>query len=94
MAIETQYMSANGPGEISDGEADWTDVVQAVHMRLLQEMDLAAVEKLEPARAHEAVASAARQLVQSRARDKDIVRRAIKYAEDHLKTVRRILTEK
>ena len=63
MAIDTKYVSVNGSDGAAGDDTDWTDIVQGVHLRLLQEMDLAAVEKLAPARAHEAVASAARQLV-------------------------------
>ncbi len=63
MAIDTKYVGANGTGPAAGEDTDWTDIVQTVHLRLLQEMDLAAVEKLAPSRAHEAVASAARQLV-------------------------------
>jgi len=44
-------------------EIDWSGVVQQVHLRLLQDIDLAAIEKLDPERAREAVSAAARQLV-------------------------------
>jgi pilus assembly protein CpaF len=47
----------------ADGGTDWSDIVLQVHQRLLQEMDLAAVEKLDQARARDAVASAAKTLV-------------------------------
>jgi pilus assembly protein CpaF len=63
MTIDAQHISANGSSKDGANETDWTDVVQLVHLRLLQEMDLAAVEKLDPARARDAVGSAARQLV-------------------------------
>ena len=62
MAIDTKYIGANGANGDPD-DTDWTDVVQTVHLRLLQEMDLAAIEKLDPSRARDAVTSAARQLV-------------------------------
>ncbi|HET6614429.1 MAG TPA: CpaF family protein [Dehalococcoidia bacterium] len=46
----------------ADG-ATWSDAVHQIHMRLLQDMDAAALERLEPARARSAVESAARQLL-------------------------------
>ncbi|HXK34630.1 MAG TPA: CpaF family protein [Dehalococcoidia bacterium] len=42
---------------------DWGEVVHQLHTRLLQDMDAAALEKLEPARARSAVEAAARQLL-------------------------------
>ncbi len=65
MAIDTSYMTKNGNGAAHDGaeQADWTEAVAQVHLRLLQDMDLAAVERLDPARAREAVQGAARTLV-------------------------------
>jgi pilus assembly protein CpaF len=62
MAIDTtQLPRATYPDGL--GDDGWNEIVQQVHLRLLQELDLAAVEKLEPARAREAVSNAARQLV-------------------------------
>jgi pilus assembly protein CpaF len=46
----------------ADG-ATWSDAVHQIHMRLLQDMDAAALERLEPARARSAVESAPRQLL-------------------------------
>jgi pilus assembly protein CpaF len=63
MAIDTQHVTVNGSGSTGGDDTDWTDVVAGVHLRLLQEMDLAAVEKLDRARARDAVVGAARQLV-------------------------------
>ncbi len=66
MAIDTSYVNAsnkNGKVGSADTDADLTDAVQTTHLRLLQDIDLAAIEKLDPARAREAVSSAARQLV-------------------------------
>jgi pilus assembly protein CpaF len=63
MAIDTKFVSANGASANQMGDGDWTDIVQTIHLRLLQEMDLAAVQKLDAARARDAVAGAARQLV-------------------------------
>jgi pilus assembly protein CpaF len=45
-------------------EEDWSDLVAQVHARLLQDLDLAAVQKLDPEAARASVASAARQLLQ------------------------------
>jgi pilus assembly protein CpaF len=44
-------------------DEEWFDAVHAVHQRMLQEMDLAAIEKLSTERAREAVTVASRQLV-------------------------------
>jgi pilus assembly protein CpaF len=44
-------------------DEEWFDAVHAVHQRMLTELDLAAIEKLDAARAREAVTVAARQLV-------------------------------
>ena len=54
MAIDTTELSTNGLYE--DGQ--WHDVVHQVHQRMLQEMDLTAIEKLDAERARDAVASA------------------------------------
>ncbi len=47
----------------SQGDGEWFEVVHAVHQRMLQELDLSAMEKLDTGRAREAVTVAARQLV-------------------------------
>jgi pilus assembly protein CpaF len=44
-------------------DEEWFEAVHAVHQRMLQEMDLAAIEKLSAERAREAVTVASRQLV-------------------------------
>src|SRR5438045_8961999 len=44
-------------------ETDWSEAVQQIHLRLLQDMDLAAVERLDHDRARQAVAIAARTLI-------------------------------
>jgi pilus assembly protein CpaF len=61
MAIDTTQL--NGNMYEADSGTDWSEVVLQVHQRLLQEMDLAAVEKLDAARARDAVAAAAKTLV-------------------------------
>src|SRR5436309_11251733 len=67
MAIGT---SPNGLGNIdarlshsTEDAIDWSEIVHSMHVRLLQEMDLAALEKLPADRAREAVTVAARQLL-------------------------------
>jgi pilus assembly protein CpaF len=62
MAIDTSRVNGYAKDH-AEGETDWSDVVQQVHQRLLQEVDLAAIEKLDSVRAHDAVASAAKTLV-------------------------------
>ncbi len=62
MAIDTTRINGALPFEGEDGR-DWFDAVHTVHQRLLQEMDLAAVEKLDAEKAREAVGNAARTLV-------------------------------
>jgi len=47
----------------AEGDGEWFEAVHAVHQRMLQELDLGAIEKLDVARAREAVTIAARQLV-------------------------------
>jgi len=59
MAIDITEMQKKGMYE--DGQ--WHDVVHQVHQRMLQEMDLTAIEKLDHERAREAVAAAAKTLV-------------------------------
>jgi pilus assembly protein CpaF len=49
--------------DTAEHDEEWFEAVHAVHQRMLQEMDLAAIEKLVAARAHEAVTVASRQLV-------------------------------
>jgi pilus assembly protein CpaF len=62
MAIDTRQIE--NPFLADDASGDtWSDAVAQIHLRLLQELDLAAVEKLDPARAREAVSDAARQLI-------------------------------
>src|SRR5574338_1561143 len=67
MAIDTTSVNSNGAdhtGEVArDQVQEWTEVVQQIHLRLLQDMDFTAVEKLGTSRAQEAVEGAARQLI-------------------------------
>jgi pilus assembly protein CpaF len=49
--------------DTAEHDEEWSAAVHAVHQRMLQEMDLAAVEKLDAASAREAVSVASRQLV-------------------------------
>src|SRR5438477_2142016 len=67
MAIGT---SLNGHNNIdsalshsTEETVDWSEIVHSLHIRLLQEMDLAALGKLPADRAREAVTVAARQLL-------------------------------
>lgn len=61
MAIDTRYV---GAADVSaENDVELAEAVQLVHLRLLQDIDLAAIERLDPARAREAVTNAARQLV-------------------------------
>jgi pilus assembly protein CpaF len=53
----------NGGAAHGPSDTDWTDVVQGIHLRLLQDMDFAALEKLDTAKAREAVEKGARQLI-------------------------------
>ena len=46
-----------------ESDSEWFEAVHAVHQRMLMEMDLSAIEKLDASRAREAVTVAARQLV-------------------------------
>ncbi len=62
MAIDATQLNGNSLFE-GDSGTDWSDIVLQVHQRLLQEMDLAAVEKLDQSRARDAVAAAAKTLV-------------------------------
>ena len=45
------------------GDSEWFDAIHAVHQRMLMEMDLSSIEKMDAGRAREAVTVAARQLV-------------------------------
>ncbi len=63
MAIDANLATDGLAHQPDEDLQDWTALVQQVHLRLLQEMDLAAVEKLEPGHARRAVADASRQLV-------------------------------
>ena len=59
MAIETTYITnGNGAAHAATDQADWTEAVAQIHLRLLQDMDLAAVERLDPERARGAVQGA------------------------------------
>ncbi len=49
--------------EVEDGDGEWAEAIQAVHQRMLQDMDLSSIERLDVARAREAVTVGARQLV-------------------------------
>jgi pilus assembly protein CpaF len=49
--------------DTAEHDEEWFAAVHAVHHRMLQEMDLAAIEKLDAASAREAVSVASRQLV-------------------------------
>ncbi len=62
MAIDATQMNGSSPDRV-DQATDWSDIILQVHHRLLQEMDLAAVEKLDRSRARDAVAAAAKTLV-------------------------------
>jgi pilus assembly protein CpaF len=62
MAIDVSKVNGNGTTYM-EATPDWADLVFAVHQRLLQDMDLSAVEKLDHERAREAVAGAAKTLV-------------------------------
>ncbi|MBF6600088.1 MAG: CpaF family protein [Dehalococcoidia bacterium] len=64
MATDTRWETTTRTHfDVSAGDGEWFDAVHAVHQRMLQEMDLSAVEKLDAERAREAVKLAARQLV-------------------------------
>ena len=49
--------------DVAQSELEWFEAVHAIHQRMLQEMDMSAIEKLSTERAREAVSVAARQLV-------------------------------
>jgi pilus assembly protein CpaF len=49
--------------DTAEHDEEWFDAVHAVHQRMLQEMDLAAMERLDATAAREAVSVASRQLV-------------------------------
>ena len=65
MAIDTTF--GNGRYEFriddEDGEGNYLDAVHAVHQKMLQEMDMKSIERLDPERAREAVSVGARQMV-------------------------------
>ena len=62
MVIET---ARNQRFSVEDEAADseWFDAIHTIHQRMLMEMDLSAIEKMDRGRAREAVTVAARQLV-------------------------------
>src|SRR4051794_41101730 len=64
MAVDTRFINSNG-AEADDNRdvLENAEVVTQVHMRLLQDLDLSALDRLEPARARAAVEDAARTLV-------------------------------
>jgi len=65
MVAEKTFYTGNGSLDTAaspDGQ-DWLEVVHQLHQRLLQDMDPAALERLEPSRARAAVENAARQLL-------------------------------
>jgi pilus assembly protein CpaF len=49
--------------DTAEHDEEWFEAVHQVHQRMIQEMDLAAIEKLDAVRAREAVSVASRQLV-------------------------------
>ena len=61
MAIDATTL--NGKKAYEEETSDWSEVVFSVHQRLLQDMDLSAVERLDRDRARDAVATAAKTLV-------------------------------
>ena len=63
MAIDTSLRDRRPIFDESEGDGEWFEQVHAVHQRMLQELDLGAIEKLDTKRAREAVTVAARQLV-------------------------------
>jgi len=63
MAIETTLRDRRYVLDPTQGDGEWFDAVHTIHQRMLQEMDLSAIERLDVARAREAVAVGARQLV-------------------------------
>ncbi len=63
MAIDTTHAGRNGVSDTITQQADFSDAVQQVHMRLLQDMDLNAMERMDKDRASAAIEGAARQLV-------------------------------
>jgi pilus assembly protein CpaF len=63
MAIDTALRDRRYVLDTSQGDGEWFDAVHAIHQRMLQEMDLSSIERLDVARAREAVTVGARQLV-------------------------------
>ncbi|HET6615644.1 MAG TPA: CpaF family protein [Dehalococcoidia bacterium] len=65
MVVENPQNNGAITSEPRHGETpDWTDVAHQLHLRLLQDMDPAALERLEASRARAAVETASRQLMQ------------------------------
>ena len=62
MVAETPLYGMNARAAVVEGP-DWSEMVHKLHARLLQEMDAAALERLEPAQAKSAVESATRTLL-------------------------------
>ncbi len=63
MVLETAPHNIIGAVQSEETAGDWNDVAHQLHLRLLQDMDPNALERLEPSRAREAVETAARQLM-------------------------------
>jgi pilus assembly protein CpaF len=83
-----RYPVTSGDGEEPEEEAfpsEDLDLVFKVHQRLLQDMDLRAVERLEPERAREAVEAVARALVGEVA--------PATYGEERERLIRRVIDE-
>jgi len=65
MAIDTTFGNGRYEFRIDDeeGDGDYFEAVHAVHQRMLQEMDMKSIERLDGPRAREAVTVGARQMV-------------------------------
>ncbi len=63
MAIDALLRDRRLEIDDDEGDGEWFESVHLIHQRMLQEMDLKAIERLDTARAREAVTVAARQLV-------------------------------
>ena len=65
MAIDTTFGNGRYEFRIDDeeGDGDYFEAVHLIHQRMLQEMDMKSIERLDAARAREAVTVAARQMV-------------------------------
>jgi pilus assembly protein CpaF len=57
------YTTTVQPEGDSADATNWTEAIHTIHQRLLQDMDAAALERLEPERARSAVESGARQIL-------------------------------